>query len=170
MKKGERGFTLIELLAAITIAGIITGGIAAGVMQVLTINTSASNQMIAVRQVQQAGREVSKDTLQAQPSTINATPPGGDFLILGWTDWEGLENEVVYTLQDMPSSPGLKMLRRTHTINGTIEATTLPIVAEYVDPANTNCDWDGSTLAFTVTATVGSESESRMYEIQPRVG
>jgi len=180
LKKGQRGFTLIELLVTIAVAGAITGGIAVGIMQLLTINTGASNHMIAVRQVQQAGKEVSKDALQARPSTINVTPPGGNFLVLNWTDWEAAENEVVYNLQDMPSSPGLKTLQRIHTINGTSEATAFSSVAEYIDDAidpstgksKTCCEWDpiSGVLTFTVTATVGTESETRVYEIEPRVG
>jgi prepilin-type N-terminal cleavage/methylation domain-containing protein len=172
LKKGERGFTLIELVVAIAIAGLITGGITAAIMQILTINTRASNHMIAVRQVQQAGKEVSKDALQAQPNTINVTPPGGDFLVLGWTDWEGLENVVVYTLQVMPSRSDLRMLERSHTINGTPQATALPVVAEYIDPGpeNTYCEFVDGVLTFKVTATVGTESESRVYEVDPRVG
>ncbi|MBE9515243.1 MAG: type II secretion system protein, partial [Chloroflexi bacterium] len=59
MHRNQRGFTLIELLIAIAIVGLIAGGITAAISQVLTINTRSSNHMIAVRQVQQAGKEVS---------------------------------------------------------------------------------------------------------------
>jgi len=155
-------------MIAIAIAGLITAGITAAIMQVLTINTRASNHMVAVRQVQQAGKEVSKDALQAQPSKIDDDPPGA-FLALNWTDWEGLENVVVYALNSTPSSPDVKQLVRTHTINGTKQATALPVVAEYIDPDQTSCNWTGSVLIFEVTATVGTESETRIYEIDPRV-
>jgi prepilin-type N-terminal cleavage/methylation domain-containing protein len=163
----QRGFTLLELIIAIAIAGLITAGITVAVMQILTINHRASNHMIAVRQVQQAGKEVSKDTLQAQPSKIDDDPLDA-FLALNWTDSEGGNHTVVYTLQTMASSPALSMLARNHTIDGTAQTTAPPVVAEYIDPNQTSCNWTGNVLIFTVTAALGTESETRTYEIEPR--
>lgn len=168
--KGNKGFTLIEVLVVVVLIGLVSTGITASIIQLLKINTRASNHMIAVRQVQQAGKEVSKDTLQAQNVTYREAC--GFPIILAWTDWDGLENEIVYTLQPMPSSPGLKMLQRTHTINGTPQATAPPVVAEYIDSdcALTSFYPAGDAFTFTVTATVGEQSETRVYEIQPRPG
>jgi prepilin-type N-terminal cleavage/methylation domain-containing protein len=162
-----KGFTLVELLVAIALAGLITAGISVAIMQVLTINTRASNHMIAVRQVQQAGKEVSKDALQAQPDKIDDDPPEA-FVVLNWTDWEGANNTVVYTFQTMPSSPDLMMLQRSQSINGTAQTPTPLTVAEYIDPDQTSCDFAGGVLTFKVTARVGTESETRIYEIEPR--
>ncbi|MFC1911111.1 prepilin-type N-terminal cleavage/methylation domain-containing protein [Chloroflexota bacterium] len=163
----QKGFTLLELIIAIAIAGLITAGITVAIMQILTINTRASNHMVAVRQVQQAGKEVSKDTLQAQPTKIDDDPSEA-FLVLNWTDSQGGNNTVVYRLEPMPSSPALSMLARNHTINGTAWATAPPVVAEYIDPDKTSCVWASGVLTFNVTATVGGESETRIYEIDPR--
>jgi prepilin-type N-terminal cleavage/methylation domain-containing protein len=158
MHKNERGFTLIELMVAIAIAGLITGGITAAIIQILTVNTRASNHMICVRQVQQAGKEVSKDALQARPGSINVTPPGGGLLTLNWTDWEGEVNQVAYNI----TSDG--ELQRWHNDDG------VRVIAQYIDPDQTGCNWTGSVLTFTVTAAVGTESETRIYEIEPRPG
>jgi prepilin-type N-terminal cleavage/methylation domain-containing protein len=169
LKKGERGFTLIEIVVVLVLIGLISAGITAAIMQVLTINHRASNHMIAVRQVQQAGKEVSKDTLQAQ--TVSATGGQGFPLILTWEEWgTNQTHSVNYTLEDMPG--GLKELQRSQTIND--GDPTVIRVAQYIDPnpAQTSCSWNNVTLTFKVTATVGSGPyeaiETRIYEIEPR--
>ena len=168
LKDGQSGFTLVELIIAIAIAAVITGGITAAIMQILTINHRDSNHMIAVRQVQQAGDQVSKDALQAQPGKIDVNP-AGEFLTLNWTSWDGLENEIIYSIEDGE-------LKRSHSFNGTPQSTAPAVVAKYIDAtidpvtgkARTNCVWNGTVLKFTVTAAVGTETETRIYEIEPR--
>ena len=182
LKKGERGFTLIEVLVVLTLIGIITGGITAAIMQVLTINTRASNHMVAVRQVQQAGKEVSKDTLQAQ--SVNATGAGWDFTLnLTWDEWgTNQTHTVIYKLGYGPGE--VVELQRSHSVNG--GNSTVTTVAEYIDPAETSCccdcdgdgDCDGDcncddkVVIFKVTATLGNGRygaiETRIYEIEPR--
>jgi prepilin-type N-terminal cleavage/methylation domain-containing protein len=162
IRKNQQGFTLVELLVAIAIAGVITGGITAAIMQIMTINHRASNHMVCVRQVQQAGKEVSKDTLQAQNVTCGGE--SGFPLTLTWTDYDGAQNVVVYDVTEDNE------LQRSQTVDDEPVSTTLPVIAKYIDPAETSCVWDGSVLTFTVTAAVGTESETRIYEIEPRPG
>ena len=167
--KDQRGFTLVELLVAIAIVGIITLGITMTISQIWTINIGASNHMIAVRQVQQAGKEVSKDTLQAQNVTCGGS--NGFSLTLAWEDSEGTANDVTYTVAED------NRLQRSHSIDAGVPTVTY--VAQYIDPGETSCDCncvdcvcDDLVLTFTVTATVGSgpqgASETRVYEIEPR--
>jgi prepilin-type N-terminal cleavage/methylation domain-containing protein len=163
---GQRGFTLIELIIAIAIAAVITGGITAAVMQVLSINTRASNHMVAVRQVQQAGKEVSKDTLQAQ--SVNATTPSQGFpLTLRWVTWGTNDtHEVVYDYESVVPLGEVTELQRSYSFND--DDPTVTTVAEYIDPYQTSFVQDGDAFIFTVTATLGTESETRIYEIEPR--
>ena len=158
--KDQRGFSLIEMLVVVVLIGLISTGITAAIIQVLNINTRASNHMIAVRQVQQAGKEVSKDTLQAQ----NVTPGGvsGFPLTLAWTDWESLSNQVTYTITSDNE------LQRSHNVDG------VRVIAKYIDSDQTSFVPAGDAFIFTVTATVGNGQyeaiETRDYQIEPRPG
>jgi len=174
LKKGEKGFTLIELLIAIAITGIIAGAITGAIFQVFNVNTRTSNRMIAVRQVQHAGFWVSPDVQMALEVDTES-----EFLKLTWTEWAagnttGNSHTIIYSLVDMPSGE-FKILQRSHSVNG--GNPTLTHVAEYIDPAETSCvcncedcDCNDLVLTFMVTATVGEESETRVYEAKPRPG
>jgi prepilin-type N-terminal cleavage/methylation domain-containing protein len=165
IQRDQRGLTLVELVIAILLAGIVTSGITMTIFQVFNMNSRTSSHMIAIRQVQHAGKQVSQDLLQAQDVV-----PGGSSgfpLTLDWTDWYDAQHEIVYTLEDMPSGE-LKILRREHYINLSLNSTTN--VAEYIDPYQTSCVPAGGAFNFTVTANVGGQSETRVYEVMPRAG
>jgi prepilin-type N-terminal cleavage/methylation domain-containing protein len=167
INKNQLGFTLTEVILAIAIAGIITGGITTTIFSVVTGSARTSNHMTAVRQVQNAGYWVSHDAQMAQPNSIDDNPSGGEFLVLGWTDWANDDHQVVYSLL------ADNKLQRSHSINdGTAETA---IIAEYINPAMTSCvftdtndDDIDDTLIFEVTATVQQQTETRVYEAVPR--
>ena len=170
--KNQRGFTLIEMVMAIAITGLVMGAAAMTIFQVFDLNIRTSNHMIAVRQVQNAGYWVSHDGQMAQ--IVEPTEDSDGFpLTLTWTDWDsGDVYQVVYTLLLADNK-----LQREHYTNLNPDATTF--VAEYIDPdplmtkcefTDTDGDGVGDKLTLTVTATVGAQSETRVYEVIPRPG
>lgn len=162
LKKDQRGLTLIELTMVIAATALIAGGITMTIMNVFNTNLRTSNHMVAVSQVEHAGFWVSPDVQMALDVDTES-----EFLKLTWV--EGGTNdvhEVIYSLEDMPV--GLKRLQREHYIESGLDSTI--VVAEYIDPVQTSCVWAGGELTFTVTATVGTQSETREYGITPRPG
>ncbi len=157
--KGQRGFSMMELLMVIALTGIITAAITTAFFQVFDMSRRTSNHMIAVTQVQQAGKLVSEDMLEAQQDYI--VPPGpGEFLKLGWKSQNtSIEHFIVYTMEN-------GVLWRSESIDE--GDPTMTRIAEYIDPYETSCNWGGGVLTFTVTATVGDESEQRIYQVRPR--
>jgi len=180
LKKGQRGFTLIELLLVIGLTGLIAGGLTMTVMQLMTMSHGTANRMTAVRQVQQAGFWVSPDVQMAGNVSTENNPYTPELLTLNWTNYETDDfHEVIYTLEDMPSGE-FKILWREHKIDPGTDSTIK--VAEYIDVTidpntgkpKTNCEIVvgelGDELIFTVTATVGLQSETKEYRIKPRPG
>ena len=167
LHKDQRGFSIIELLVVVVLTGLVTTAITTTFFQVFNMNARTANHMSALSQVQQAGKIVSEDILQAQ--MIDDSPAGGEVLIVGWNSTGPHEtHEVTYTLEDGE-------LWRSESIDE--GDPTMTRVAEYInsDPTKTSCDLPGDVLIFTVTATVGEgtwgeESETRIYRVQPRPG
>jgi len=165
IQRDQRGLTLVELLIAIVLAGAVTSGITMTIFQVFNTNSRTSNHMIAIRQVQHAGKQVSQDLLQAQHIVPENDPYTPELLTLTWTDWDNAQHEIVYTLEGMPSG-GFKILRREHKVDSVTDSTIN--VAEYIDPDQTSCVQAGGAFKFTVTANVSGQSETRVYEVTPR--
>lgn len=171
INRNQLGFTLMELAIAMAISGIITGSVTMTIFQVFDSSGRTSAHMTAVRQVRSAGYWVSHDALMAQDLVLTDEsvddPDGSRFpFTLIWSDWTSNETHtVVYSIVD-------DELQRAHSINS--EAATIGVIAEFIDPENTSCEYTGGTFAFTVTVTVGAgsaaQTETRTYEIVPRPG
>ena len=135
LNKNQRGFTLVEMIIVLAIIGIVIGAATMTIIQVINGSSSTSNHMTAVRQVQNAGYWVSRDVQMAQ-SVAPALDPDGFPLTLTWTDRDGYDHQVVYSLVDMPG--GLEEIQRQHTCVA-LGLDVTSIVAEFIDPDETNC-------------------------------
>jgi prepilin-type N-terminal cleavage/methylation domain-containing protein len=168
INKNQRGFTIVELLVAILITAIIGGAVTTAIFQVFTGNARTSNHMTAVRQVQEAGYWVSRDTQMAQNIyTENLT--GSDKLKLNRTKWDGSTENVTYSIVS-----GQLWRYSENATSGTPPLTTVStsVIAQLIDPTATSCNFTNGVLVFTVKATVGTGSqqgsETRVYEVVPR--
>jgi prepilin-type N-terminal cleavage/methylation domain-containing protein len=175
INRGQKGFTLIELALAMAIGGIIAAAITMTMFQIIDSSGRTSNHMSVVRQVQSAGYWVSRDAQMVQQAPAIVESSGElQSITLDWTDWDGAVYQVVYTLEDM-SGTSLKELQRVqHRTTSTGTTTETLTVAQFIDPANTSCEYAGGKLIFTVTAKLGDgsaeQTETRTYEIVPRPG
>ncbi len=170
LNKSQKGFTVLELLIVFTVTGLVAGGITTAVFQIFDGSARSGNHMTAIRQVQNAGYWVSRDTQMAQSvDTDNVTPP--EILELTWTEWDGTGHEVVYRLVSNQLQRGYV----SYTADGTVTDNETSVVAQYINssPTLTSCNFTDGKLIFTVTATLGSGSrvqseETRVYEVIPR--
>ena len=156
---------------ALAITGLIVPAASGTVIQILQ-STHTTAHMLALRQVQNAGFWMSRDSLQGQEVTVPGVNNGFPFT-LEWIDWDDNDvHQVVYSLEDMTSG-SLKEIQRQEKVNGSVVATT--VVGKYIefdadDSGVTSCAWDASTkvFTFTITVTVTEQSETREYKVWPR--
>jgi len=167
-KADERGYSLAALVVALAVMAIIIVGIMMVIFQIHTVSENRTSHIVAIREVQNAGRRLTLDGQMA--ATIVPTADADGFpLTMTWSDAEDNEYEVVY---DIVTGDRLERQHYTNKIvNPDPDATTL--VALHIDPANTSCDVnENEELIVNITATVNDESasytETRIYRIFPR--
>lgn len=159
MHRGQRGITLVEMLVVVAIVGLISAGIATLISRTITGSAPTSDQMILVRQVQQAGTEVQTDIIQAQWVMSESGHKDGFPLRLWWKT-DGTENDVRYEID------GTDLLR-TH--NGQTRRVARHIASASIAPAPYPSRHPGGMLTFTVTASFdGQDEETRIYTVEPR--
>jgi len=157
LKLNEKGFTLVEALVTVLILSSILSVAATTV--VVTMKTSRQNTECTVnlRQVENAGNWISSDALMSQEVDINKS---GVFLNLRWSDWDGNSYEVDY------------LITEDHMLMRQFNGGTATLIAEYIDPLESACDWDQEenklTVTLRATARDVNNSYERVYEICPR--
>ena len=181
--KDQRGFTLIELLVVIAITSIITLGLVMSIFHLYNGHAQASGEANVIRQVQNAGYYISRDTQMARQVSIDSDPDTPEVVTLTWYwytwhedsgDRDGDGIRTIYTLEEG------RLYRNyyyaiedvaTGEVNEddyTLKSRTL--VAEYISVIDFSLDSGGYKL--TVTASIdgiaGEQVETRTYEAKPR--
>ena len=173
MKLSEKGFTMAELLVALPIFALLSMAATMVIFQIFHLNGHNNDYMTSVRQVENAGYWIGRDTQMARGvSTDNLTFP--DFLILKWTEWNAagapIYHSVRYIFKDMTN--GVGRLERYHWSSaGASEQTH---IAQYVyydsgDEAYTSrVSYQNPILAITLTSSYHDILESRQYKVVRR--
>jgi len=170
VKHSERGFTIIEVAVTAGIIALIAGAATMTTFQVVNDTEQARDQMTVVRQVENAGYWISRDTQMSEDvSTENLIPP--DFLVLNWTEWgydeDSIYHSVTFSIEDV--SGGIGKLKRTH--QDSEGANEQMLVAGYIyydpgDPANTsNVSYQEPVLTLKLVGLFGDALETREYKI-----
>jgi prepilin-type N-terminal cleavage/methylation domain-containing protein len=161
----KRGMTIIELIIGIAIASLISGSALIAVHQILTASAQANDMQLAVSQVRAAEHWMTRDTLTAQDIAlgINAGFP----VTLSWTDIDGGNHSVEYSLEPMPSG-ALKNLRRDYYgTAGTLDSSL--VVASHIDSSQSSCTLPGpGAVEVTLAATSRSYTATRTFQAMTR--
>jgi len=147
----------------LAILAVVTTAVSVIAIQMINVNASTSNRVLAIRQVQEVGYTVSRDALQAQYISTEDdedTTEVVELLTIEWVEWYGVTNTIIYTKDG-------DQVVRTVTRDGSPDIETIRFISEF------DLDYDvlEDVLTLTVTATVGGfrqVSETRIYEIIPR--
>lgn len=165
--RSQKGFTLIELIIALAIASAIGVAVTMTAHSMITLPLMSNDSNTAINQVRTAVNWINKDVQGAAPSSVNTTLDAPGFFIVSLQEWDSgtwSTHDITYSLEDMAGT-SLKELWRDYD-----SGTTRNLIAQFIDPDNTNCSWDvdASVLTVVITATVGDETETRTIQVKPR--
>jgi Tfp pilus assembly protein PilW len=165
----ERGFSLISFIVALAIGSVLAGGVTMIIFQLSSVSSSSVDHLMAIRDVQNAGRWICRDGQMAADIELTADADGFP-LTLTWTDRDGDEHEAVYSLL-----AGNEMQREYYT-NRTLNADpdTTSVVAMYIDDSATSCNLtETDELIVKITSATGSGAknyaETRTYRVSSRL-
>jgi len=173
MRRGERGYTLIELVVAVSITVLVSASASIAIYQISKGTEANNTHMNAVRQVQNAGYWICRDTRMAQSiDTDNLTLP--DFLVFNWTEWDD-ENEKIYHSANYfleGLTDGIGTLKRIHWSSAGANEETLIATHIYYAPADpdatTKAEYQAPVLTLQLTSIFEDTMEIREYRINNR--
>jgi prepilin-type N-terminal cleavage/methylation domain-containing protein len=168
--KNNRGMTLVEVLIALAIGAFICTAAIGILTQVLILPPRAGNDMLAMRQVQNAGYYISQDGVQSQ--NITATAPSGFPLYISFVGWpENVTSNPTKTYITYSLIAG-NILQRLMVVkdeksNAVISQSQLS-VADHISSITAQYSIVNKLLTVTVTARIDTATENRTYQISPR--
>ncbi len=171
-KRSQLGFTLVETMIAIVISAlIVVGSIELLSHMVITSAQDRANTM-SMLQVQYVGFWITEDVMQARPDQVSIGSAQGLPLTVCWTQWNGVEHRVVYSVEGDETWTLYRHEWYT-PVGGSEIDNGMIAVGEYLDPAGTGCEWVTggnvtAVLKLDVTANVDGKVAARTYEINPR--
>ena len=170
-----RGITLVELLIALAIGSLLAVGTLSVLKQIFVLVPKVENNMLAVRQAQNAGYWIDRDGVSAQVITptpnlftvSTATP-----LVISYVNWDATKTTITYSVDAQHKLQ--RQIVVTNEKTGSVISNNqmqigdsiASITAQYNQPDVTN---PRKILTVTITAQVGSASETRVYIISPRL-
>jgi hypothetical protein len=157
----QKGTSLIEIVSVVALAGILGAGITTFTVQTITETRRSNSHMQQIQQMENAGFLVSRDVQMSQ--NLTAGPNAGFPLQLAWMDENHNTFQATYNLMG-------DKIRRTLIENGGSPGDTLIAQSINSAPALTSCNYTNGLLTFNVTATVGTWSATRTYQIKKRPG
>ncbi len=178
--KSQKGFTLLELVIALAIGVVISGVLGGALYQILAASNSSSNNIMAIRQVQNAGYYISQDVQQSKPENINVTVQDDVIFSIIWDEVlftgeivkEG--NKAVYRYdsgnlyRDYYVTENMPYNTEVGEYIFTYDKTSL--IAQYIDADISLVK--GSTVILNISATVDGwkpGTAERTYKIETRV-
>lgn len=173
MKRGEKGFTFIELIVALGIIVLVGGAASMTTFQVFRGIDRNNAHNLVVQQVQNGGYWIGRDTRMAlSVSTDNLTLP--DFLVLGWTEWDGGGEPVYHTATYYFEglNNGVGTLKRRYWSSDGANRQTLIAQHIYYDPADpsrtSQVSYAAPSLTLQLTALFEQNIETREYIVSHR--
>jgi prepilin-type N-terminal cleavage/methylation domain-containing protein len=181
--KTEKGFTLLELIIALAIGALVIGALGAALYQIFSVTDSNSHNLMAIRQVQDAGYWISRDVQQSKTDyiTIDDNPGTQEIFTIIWDELDystGLTktgHKTVYRLDEgnlyrdyYITSDSMAYEVTVENYDFSFERTSL--IAQYIDDDISLVK--GNTVVLTVSSTVEgwkTGTAERIYEIETRV-
>lgn len=171
MRHRRDGFTLLETVIALSLLSLVAYG---GTMTVSTVvrgTQRSSDEMTALRQVQNVGYWISRDFMNAQTIAPGDDPgtPQVEFVSLFWTDWETAETYNIYYYSQDASGGLLRVMRHVRVLdsNMNVLSDTTQSVGENMVGAPT-ISQGLSVWRVVIQARSGQQTETREYDILPR--